>query len=42
MVISHPFLSQMCKGVARTTGTADVDAVEAVAISSTNVTPPDR
>jgi hypothetical protein len=35
-------LVNVCKGVARTTATADVDAVEAVVTSSTDVTPPDR
>jgi hypothetical protein len=34
-------LANVCKGVARTTATADVDAVEAVVTSSTDVTPPE-
>ena len=42
MVIAIPFSRYVCKGVARTAGTADVDAVEAVAAASTDVTPPDR
>jgi len=32
-------LVNVCKGVARTTATADVDAVDAVVTSSTDVTP---